>query len=112
MISVVVPGQGQRMVPQPSSFTRAKQNGKFTAGHVVCIAGWCLLGADAQQWSSHGSDLQIIHGSFLNWDLRGSRLTHNAGGRPVLKTACCSRRSRAPSKKRKTRYGGAHANPD
>ena len=54
------------MVPQPSSFTGAQQNGKFAASRVVSIAGWCLLRAGAQQWSGHGSGLQIIGGSFFD----------------------------------------------
>src|SRR5437867_1037264 len=92
------------MVPQPSSFTVAKQHGQFTAGGVVSIAGWCLLSAVAQQRSGHGSGLQIISGSPLNWYLRGSRLAHEVGSRPVLKTTCCLRRSRAPGKKCEARY--------
>src|SRR4030095_16017241 len=112
MISVVVPGQRQRMVPQSSSFIRAKQNGKFTAGRVVSIAGWCLLSAGAQQWSGHGSSMQIIGGSFLNRDLRGPRLAHNAGGSAVWETAGCSRRRRAPSKKSETGSRNDHTNRD
>src|SRR4029453_5775746 len=83
------------MVPQLPSLTVTKQKGKFSAGRVVSIAGWCLLSTRAQQWSGHRSGLQIIGGSFLNRNLGGSRLAHNAGGRPGLKTACCSRSSRA-----------------
>ena len=100
------------MVPQPSSFTRSKQSGKFTARCVVSIAGRRFLSAAAQQWSGHGSGLQIISGSLLNRNLWRPRLAHEVGSRPVLKTACCLRRSRAPSEKREARYGGAHANPD
>ncbi len=65
MISLVARRQGQRMVPQTPSFTGAKQNGKFTAGCVVSVDSWCLLSAAAQQGSGHGSDLQIISGSFF-----------------------------------------------
>jgi hypothetical protein len=97
------------MVPQLPSLTVAEQNGKFTAGRVVSFAGWCLLGAGTQQWSGHRSGLQIIGGSFLNRDLRGSRLAQNAGSRRVLKTACCLRRSRAFSEKRETCRGGNEA---
>src|SRR5436189_4538752 len=100
MISLVARGEGQRTVPQSSSFTRVKQNGKFTAGRVVSIEGWSFLTAGAQQWNGHGSGPQIIGGSFLNWHLQGSRLPHDAGGRPVLKTACCLRRGRASGEKR------------
>jgi hypothetical protein len=85
------------MVPQLPSFTVAEQNGKFTASRIVSIAGWCLLSAGAQQWSGHCSGLQIISGSLLNWNLRGSGLAQDVGGRCVLMTACCLRRSRAPS---------------
>ena len=46
-----------------------QQNGEFTAGCVVSIDGWCLLSAGAQQWSGHGSGLQIIRCSFFNWHL-------------------------------------------
>src|SRR4029453_6402643 len=99
------------MVPQLPSLTVAEKNGKFTAGRVVSIAGWCLFRAGAQQWSGHGSGLQIIGGSFLNRDLRGSRLTHNAGGRPILKTACCSRRSRAAGEQRNARSKREELNP-
>src|SRR5437773_7711337 len=88
------------MVPQPSSFTRSKQSGKFTARCVVSIAGRRFLSAVAKQRSSHGSCLQIISGSLLNRNLRGSRLFHNVGGRPVLKTARRLRSRRAPGKKR------------
>src|SRR6266496_5143635 len=100
------------MVPQPSSFTRPKQSGKFTARCVVSIAGRCFLSAVAQQWSGHGSGLQIISGSLLNRNLWRPRLAHEVGSRPVLKTTCCLRRSRAPSKKREANYGGDHANRD
>src|SRR5437667_7929673 len=110
MISLVVRCESQRMVPEPSPFTGAQQNGKFTAGRVVSIAGRCFLSAGAQQWSGHGSDLQIIGDSLLNWNLRGSRLAQDAGGRRVLKTACCLRRSRAASKKRETWSGGDDSN--
>src|SRR6478672_9146091 len=112
MVSVVVPGESDRMVPQPSSFTGTQQQGKFAAGRVVSIAGWCLLSPGAQQWSGHGSGLQIIGCSLLNWNLRGSCLFHNAGGRAVLKTACFLRRSRAPGKKREACYCDDHSNPD
>src|SRR6266480_4515022 len=93
------------MIPQPSSFTRPKQSGKFTAGCVVGIAGRCFLSTVAQQWSGHGSGLQIIGGSLLYWNLGGPRLFHNAGGRPVLKATCCSGRSRASGKKGETSAG-------
>jgi hypothetical protein len=83
------------MVPQPSSFTGVQQQGKFTAGRIVSIESWCLLSAGSQQWSGHGSGLQIIGCSLLNWNLRGSCLFHNAGGRPVLETACGLRREAA-----------------
>src|SRR4029450_7325823 len=112
MISASVPGEDQRMVPQPSSFTGAQQNGEFTAGGVVSIDSWCLLSSRAQPWSSHGSGLQIIGGPFLNRDLRRPRRAHDAGSGRILKPACCLGRSRAPSKNREARYGGAHANPD
>ena len=69
MISLVARGKRQRMVPQPSSFTGAQQNSEFTARRVISIAGWRLLSAGAQQWSGHGSDLQVIGGSFFNWHL-------------------------------------------
>src|SRR4029450_6077926 len=109
MIRLVVCGKSQRMVPQPPSFTGAKKNGKFTAGCVVSIDGWCLLSTGAQQWSRHGSDLQIISGSYLDRHLRRARLAHDAGGRRVLKAAGCLRRSRAPSKKREACSGGDEA---
>src|SRR6266576_5243399 len=112
MISLVARSEGQPTVPQLSSFTRVKQNSKFTAGRVVSIERWSFLSAGAQQWSGHGSGLQIIGGSFLYRYVRGPRFAHNAGGRPVLKTACCLRRSRAPSKKREACFGGDEANPD
>src|SRR5262245_36157980 len=69
MISRVVSREGQRMVPQPSSFTVAKQDRKFTAGCVVSIHCWRFLNAGAQQGSGHRSSLQIISRSFLNWNL-------------------------------------------
>src|ERR1044072_4585950 len=53
----VVPAESQRMVPKPSSFTGAKQNGKFTTSRVVSIAGWSFLSAGTQHWSGHGSSL-------------------------------------------------------
>ena len=56
------------MVPQPSPFTGLQQNCKFTAGSVVSVTGWCLLSADAQQWSGHGSGLQVIGGSLFHWN--------------------------------------------
>src|SRR4029453_2091945 len=111
MISLVARGEGHRMVPQPSSFTGAQKNGEFTAGRVLSIAGWCLLSAVAQQWSGHGCGLQIIGGSFLDRDLRGSCLFHKADGRAVSKTARHLRCSRAAGKKREACSGGDHTNP-
>jgi hypothetical protein len=100
------------MIPKAPTFAISKQNRKFTAGCIVSIDSWCPLSAGAQQWSGHGSDLQIIAGSLLNWHLRGSRLFHDAGGGPVLKMACCLGRSRAPGKKREAGCPGDESNLD
>src|SRR5436190_15728006 len=104
MISLVARGEGQRTVPQSSSFTRVKQNGKFTAGRVVSIEGWSFLSAVAQQWSGHGRGLQVIGCSLLDRNLRRARLAQDAGGRLILKAARHSRRRRAAGKKRERQY--------
>src|SRR4029453_14128808 len=91
------------MVPQLPSLTVAEQNGKFTAGRVVSIAGWCLLSVGAQQWSGHRGRLQIISCSFFHWNICGARLAHEASPRRIFGPACCLRRRRASWEKRETR---------
>ena len=100
------------MVPQPSSFAGAKQNGKFAAGRVVSITRWCFLSPGAQQRSGHGSDLQISGGSCLDRHLQRARLAQDAGGRRVLKAACCLRCSRAADEKCGACYRRADSNLD
>src|SRR5947207_733489 len=100
------------MVPQPSSFTVAKQHGQFTAGGVVSIDGWCLLSAGAKQQSCHSSDLQIIGSSFLDGYLWRARFAQGVSRRPVLKTVRCLGRSRAAGEKREACSGRNDAEPD
>src|SRR2546430_3685138 len=92
------------MVPQPSSFTVAKQHGQFTAGGVVSVDGWCLLSAGAKQRSCHSSDLQIIGSSFLDGYLWRARFAQGVSRRPVLKTARCLGRDR-----KSTRLNSSHS---
>src|SRR2546430_16549244 len=100
------------MVPQPSSFTVAKQHGQFTAGGVVSVDGWCLLNAGAKQRSRHGSDLQIIGSSFLDGYLWRARFAQGVSRRPVLKSAPWLGRSCAAGEKREACFGRNAANLD
>src|SRR5215469_3570761 len=94
MISRIVRGESQRMVPQPPSFTVAKQNSKLTAGCVVGVARWGRLCAGSEERSSYGGRLQVIGCSFLNWSLCGPRLAHDVRHRLILGPArlgaCCT----------------------
>ena len=111
MISRVVASERQRLVPQPSSFTRAQQNGHFTACRVIGFTGGCP-NAGPEQWSGHRGGLQIIGCSLFNWNVCGARLAHEASGRRIFGPARCLRRRRTAGEQRETRCGGDEANPD
>ena len=89
MISRVVASERQRLVPQPSSFTRAQQNGHFTACRVIGFTGGCP-NAGPEQWSGHRGGLQIIGCSLFNWNVCGARLAHEAGSRRIFGTRALS----------------------
>ena len=97
------------MVPQPSSFTRAQQNGEFAARCVIGFTGGCP-NSGPEQWCGHGGSLQIIGCSLFNWDICGARLAHEARGRRIFGTPYCLRRRRTTGEQRDTRYPGDQAN--
>src|SRR5690242_11640207 len=109
MVSLVARCESQQLVPQSSSFAGAQKNSNFSARRVISFAGGCP-DAVSQERSSHGGSLQIVGGSFFDWNTRGACLAHEPSGRCVFGTSCSLRRRRTVREQRHTSYPGAQTN--